>query len=167
MKLKIMLIGLALLLMLCISPVAAVSGTDFEEVISKVDGVNTYKYLNLNDPDEEYTAISYVGTACLISFVTFRAANIPDAPAMLARTNCRGIIYLPRSVDEWEIKYYSRFWHEPNICKEHLKNSGVVNLNKEFGKYIDNWLHLELSTGQCIYPRELMWPWPRWSIPSV
>jgi hypothetical protein len=148
-----MLIGIALLLALCISPVAAVSGSDFEEVISKVDGVDTYKYLNLNDPDEEYINVYTVGTRWLKSFVTFRPANISDAPAMLVDTNGEADIYLPKSVDEWEIKYYSRFWHEPNICKEHLKNSGVVNLKKEFRESLSHgaWLNLMLSNGQYIF----------------
>lgn len=166
MKLKFMLIGLALALMLCISPVAAVSGDDFKEVISKVDGVDTYKYLNLNDPDEKYTKIECTRTYILKSFVTFRPHNIPDAPKMLVHTNKGSrIIYLPKSVDEWEIEYYSRFWYEPNLAKEYLKCSGVVNLNSYFGKYIEKGLELILSSSQSIasVQRTTLY----WAIPSV
>ncbi|HJJ81203.1 MAG TPA: hypothetical protein O0X21_03785 [Methanocorpusculum sp.] len=111
MSFKIMLIGIALALILCISPVAAVSGTDFEDVFEVVDGVDTYTYLNLNDLDEKYIKIWCGGTSILKSIVTFRPANISDAPKMLVYTH-RGSrdIYLPKSVDEWEIKYYSRYF---------------------------------------------------------
>ena len=167
MKFKLLLIGLALALMLCISPVAAVSGTDFEDVFEVVDGVDTYKYLNKNNPDEKYTDIHYVGTFSLKSFVTLKPANIPDAPTMIVDTNGRGNIYLPQSVDEWEIKYYSRCFKKPSLTPKYLKNAGVVNLNEFFGEHILDGLHLELSWGQCIYPRELMWPSPKYTIPSV
>lgn len=50
MKIKFMLIMLALVL--CISPVAAVSGDDFEVVIDKSGDINTYTYFNKNNPDE-------------------------------------------------------------------------------------------------------------------
>jgi hypothetical protein len=153
MKFKFMLIGLALALVLCISPVAAVSGTDFEIVHDDSQYYDTYKYCNVNDPDEKYINVFTVGTHCLKSIVTFKPANIPDAPAMLVYTNGEVDIYLPKSVDEWEIKYYSRFRHEPNICKEHLKNSGVVNLNEEFRESLshETWLNLMLSNGQYIF----------------
>ena len=167
MNFKLLLIGTMLVSMLCIAPVCALTGDDFEVLVDENIISDSYTYFNLNDPGEKYTEIFTTGTYWLCSLVTFKPANIPDAPVMVVDTCGHRYIYLPRSVDEWEIKYYSRFWHEPNICKEHLKNAGVVNLNEYFGKYIENGLHLELSTGQCIYPRELMWPSPKYTIPSV
>lgn len=166
MKTVYMIIGTMLVLALYITPVVAVSGSDFEDVFEVVDGVDTYKYLNLNDPDEKYTKIECTRTYILKSFVTFRPHNIPDAPKMLVHTNKGSrIIYLPKSVDEWEIEYYSRFWYEPNLAKEYLKCSGVVNLNSYFGKYIEKGLELILSSSQSIasVQRTTLY----WAIPSV
>lgn len=166
MKPIILLIGIMLLLALCTGPVGALCGADFEDVFEVVDGVDTYTYLNLNDPDEKYTKIQCSRTYILNSFVTFRPHNIPDAPKMLVHTNKGSrYIYLPKSVDEWEIDYYSRFWHEPNICDEHLKCSGVVNLNEYFGKYIEKGLNLCFSTNQDI--SSVQRPLRYWSIPDV
>ena len=166
MKTVYMIIGTMLVLALCTGPVGALCGDDFKEVILKVDGVVTYKYLNLNDPDEEYIKIECGSTYILESFVTFRPHNIPDAPKMLVHTNKgSSIIYLPKSVDEWEIDYYSRFRHEPNICDEHLKCSGVVNLNTYFGKFIKKGLDLILSSSQSI--SSVQRPTLYWAIPAV
>ena len=166
MKIIRMIFGIMLALVLCISPVVAVTGDDFKDVFEVVDGVDTYKYLNLNDPDEKYTKILCSHTYILCSFVTFRPANIPDAPKMLVHTNKGSrIIYLPKSVDEWEIEYYSRFWHEPNICGEHLKCSGVVNLNEYFGKYIEKGLYLSVSHNQSF--SSVSRPLRYWAIPDV
>ena len=160
------LVALVLALALCTGPVVALCGGDFEDVFEKVDGVDTYKYLNLNNPDEKYFKIHCDGTIILHSMVTFKPANIPDAPKMLVYTykGSRNI-FLPQSVDEWEIEYYSRFLHEPNICVEHLKNSGVANIHKVFTKYTEKGLILELSAGQFIYSvqRTALY----WNMPSV
>lgn len=166
MKKIYLLIGTMLVLVLCITPVVAVSGDDFEDVFEVVDGVDTYTYLNLNDPDEKYTKIECTRTYILKSFVTFRPHNIPDAPKMLVHTNKGSrIIYLPKSVDEWEIEYYSQFWYEPNLAKEYLKCSGVINLNEYFGEYIEKGLYLYLSTNQEI--SSVMRPLRYWAIPAV
>jgi hypothetical protein len=155
MKIKL-LIGTMLVLALYITPVVAVSGSDFEDVVEVVDGVDTYKYLNRNNLSEEYTLIETSGTHWLQSFVTFKPANIPDAPTMEVDTfsDNHVYIYLPRSVDDWEIKYYS-CEEEFNLypCKAYLKNSGVVNLNEKFGGYISQGCELDLmlSWGQCIW----------------
>ena len=165
MKFKFMLIGLALALMLCISPVAAVSGDDFEIVIDTSDDIWSYKYRNVNDPDEKYINVFTVGTHWLVSLVTFKPANIPDAPDMVVNTFGQRDIYLPQSVDEWEIKYYSRFWYKPTLEGKYLKCSGVVNLNSYFGKYIEKGLELILSSSQSIasVQRTTLY----WAIPSV
>ena len=169
MKFKFMLIGIALALMLCISPVAAVSGNDFEIYISQTyptHGHGTYKYWNLNNKSEIYTFITTGYTIITDSLVTFKPANIPDAPVMEVDTYMNtGEIFLPRSVDEWEIEYYSRFWHEPNICGEHLKCSGVVNLNEYFGKYIEKGLYLSVSHNQSF--SSVSRPLRYWAIPDV
>ena len=153
MKFKFMLIGLALALMLCISPVAAVSGDDFEIVHDDSQYYDTYKYRNVNDPDEKYINVFTVGTHWLVSLVTFKPANIPDAPDMVVNTFGQRDIYLPQSVDEWEIKYYSRFWYKPTLEGKYLKREGVVNLNEEFRESLSHgeWLNLELSNGQYIF----------------
>ena len=167
MKFKIIIIGLALVLALCISPVAAVSGDDFEIVSGKEEGdlYYTYKYRNMNNPDEKYTKITTGGTSWLYSLVTFQPANIGGAPMMIVNTDGNKYIYLPRSVDEWEIKYYSRFGATPNLTYKYLKNAGVLNLNEFFGKYIEKGLELELSMGQYFSVR--VYKTPHYSIPDV
>ena len=167
MKLKFMLIGLALALMLCISPVAAVSGNDFDIDIDNFndDGHDTYKYYNKYTPGEKYIHIHTKGTSWLYSLVTFKPANIPDAPKMYVYTNSKCDIYLPKSVDEWEIKYYSRWRHEPNICIEDLKNAGNMNLKENFRHHVDEGLILELSKGQYIYPQGM--DYFSYDVPSV
>ena len=163
MKLKFMLIGLALALMLCISPVAAVSGNDFEIEIDESGIIYSYKYCNVNDPDEEYFEIFTQGTTVMHSFVTFKPANIPDAPKMVVSTY-GGIkekiplprqfslprkFYLPKSVDEWVIKYYSSLCYESKPKPRTLKNACVINLNEYFGENA-HYFYLELSAGQFI-----------------
>lgn len=176
MKLKIMLIGLALVLALCISPVAAVSGTDFKIVFDDSGDIPTYKYSNPNykvhpncpnSPGEKYYKIHTSGTYWLKSFVTFKPADIPDAPTMMVDTNDKADIYLPYySVDEWEIKYYS-ITHpiNPGEQVKYLKNKGVVNLYEKFGHLLSDGLILELSTGQYIHPSGF--DYPRYYIPEV
>lgn len=73
---------------------------------------------------------------------------------MLVDTSNPTYICLTQSVDDWEIKYYSRYLY---TCKPHtkyLKNAGVVNLNEYFGASISHDLKLELRTGQYIYPTD-------------
>ena len=158
MKLKIMLIGIMLVLALCISPVAAVSGTDFEVVAMEDSNYDVYAYRNVINPVEKYTSIYSSGTHWLNSYVTIKPANIPDAPVMVVHSvyvplfHHQKHILLPRSVDEWEIKYYSSCSHKTSIDDKYLKNAGVVNLNEFFGEHIKDGLNLELSTGQYIYP---------------
>ena len=153
MKFKLLLIGTMLVSMLCIAPVCALTGDDFEVLVDENIISDSYTYFNLNDPGEKYTEIFTTGTYWLCSIVTFKPANIPDAPVMVVDTCGHRYIYLPRSVDEWEIKYYSRFYNNAHPTPEYLKNAGVVNLNKFFGKYVSKGLHLELGWGQYICPQ--------------
>lgn len=156
MKFKFMLIGIALALMLCISPVAAVSGNDFEVEIDKSGWVYTYTYHNVNDPSEEYIKISAGDTQFMNSLVTFKPAYIPDAPTMVINASFSirpKTIYLSQSVDSWDIKYYSVFKSEVSPDPKFLKNYGIVNLKELFGEYIKDGLRLELSMCQCIVPR--------------
>jgi hypothetical protein len=154
-----------LILALCITPVAAVSADDFEIVFDRSIYSDKYTYCNVNNPDEQYTEIFTLGTFCLYSLVTFKPANIPDAPTMVVDTCCISKIKLPRSVDEWEIKYYSKYGDIPPLNDEYLKNAGVVNLNEEFKEFTEWRLYLELSWGQYIISEIL--PLIRWSIPSA
>lgn len=156
MKLSYLLIGLVLGLMLCISPVAAVSADDFIIKIDESDRVDfpAYTYLNVNDPNEKYIEIYTGGTWILDSFVTFKPRNIPDAITMVVDTCDDRWIHLPLSVDDWEIKYYSA--SDPEFVgpdPKYLKNAGVVNLISFFGKEISrgHWLELEISAGQYIW----------------
>ena len=161
MKQITLLIGIMLALVVCITPVAAVTGDDFEvviwedfEVVTWEEGtwkVDSYIYLNTNDPDEQYIGIYTPGTQYLHSLVTFTPANIPDAPVMVVDTYYMAIICLPQSVDEWEIKFYSSF--EPLLYPDpdYLKKGGVVNLKKFFGKQIEDGLFLELDWWQHIH----------------
>ena len=152
MKFKFLLIGIMMALMLCITPVAAVSGDDFEIVTGKDGRLNMYKYCNMNNPDEEYIDIyTIAGTRWLNSLVTFKPANISDAPVMVVDTsNKNAFINLSRSVDDWEIKFYSSPDSFSQPDPKYLKNAGVVNLNKFFEKCISKRLLLELSWGQTI-----------------
>ena len=179
MKKITLLIGIMMALMLCITPVAAVSDDDFEvdidesgdpdvptseaevtgddfEIVTWQAGtwrVNSYKYLNTNDPDEQYIAIGALGTRWH-SQLTVQAVGIPNAPVMVVDTYYMASIYLPRSVDEWEIKFYSagepRFY--PDLDDKYLKNAGVVNLNEKFGEYIENGICLDLINHHCMWP---------------
>lgn len=140
----------------------------FSFVINKSDNINTYKYIYVNDPYVSYTKIHTPGTLHLHSLVTFKPADIPDAPVMVVNTyvnvrNPKSDIYLPRNVDAWEIKYYSKCGGMPDLDSKYLKNAGVVNLNEFFGKYIWNELFLELGWGQFILGDN----GKRWSIPDV
>jgi hypothetical protein len=170
-----MLIGLAL--MLCISPVAAVSADDFEVVITKSDEKNiftgssklsTYTYSNVNNQSEEYFWVNTTGTKNMFSYVTFKPANIPDAPEMVVETkNGSKDIYLPQSVDVWDIKYYSHSSPMSSPSHKYLKNAGVVNLNEYFKGEFRNYLYLELSLGQFIQGDFSTIFDKRWSIPEV
>ena len=167
-----------LVLMLCISPVVAVSGTDFDiDVEMNKDGMSgTYTYFNVNNQSEEYIMITTDGTEVLNSIVTFKPANIEGAPVMVVKTTRALIflhpytyIYLPMSVDEWEIKYYSRKYDYSNPYlqpdDEYLKNAGTVNLNEYFKNCIRNGLWLEISWDQYIHAP--CCPLHIWSIPEV
>ena len=155
MKFKFIIIGIVLALVLCIAPVAAVSGTDFNIVIDEdEDGFPlTYTYRNMNNLDEEYIRIFTHGTVWLYSVVTFKPANIPDAPVMVVDTsNHKRSIHLTTTVDDWEIKYYSTAKSSVSLPDpDYLKNAGVVNLYKVFGEYIYvNNLILNLKWEQVI-----------------
>ena len=165
MKFKFMLIGIALALVLCISPVAAVSGNDFGIENDESGDYESYTYHNVNDPNEKYTKIYTGGTRWLNSIVTFKPANIPDAPRIGVDTNKRACIYLPQSVDEWEIKYYSRFFFTPRLDDKYLKNAGIVNLNEFLEGCTSSELILELSWGQFISQK--FDPQHRYNIPDV
>ncbi len=154
MNFKYFLIGLMLVLALCISPVAAVSADDFEILVSvsdKNNGYDTYAYLNVNDPYEKYIHIHTPGTIWMLSAVTFKPHNIPDAPVMVVDTHGSRDIYLPYSVDEWEIKYYSSDWSLVRIDDECLKNEGVLNFKQIFHKYLSYVLKMELRIDTWIY----------------
>ena len=159
MKIIRMIIGIILVLALCITPVVAVSADDFAIYINKTDPHHeTYKYYNLNNQSEIYTYIATGYTIFTDSLVTFKPANIPDAPTMEVDTYMNvGYIYLPRCVDEWEIKYYS--------CIDHLKNAGVVNLKETFEEHIDKQLYLARSPVPHI--ASTTWPYPTWYISEV
>ena len=187
MKIIRMIISIMLALVLCITPVTAVSADDFEVVIESVEDntgcrYNTYTYCNMNNLTEQYVYIRTHGTAVLFSLVTFKPANIPDAPTMVVNTGSNNIfhyeherIYLPRSVDEWEIKYYSN--SEPLLKpdRDYLKNAGVINMKEFiegyfmkgvwFDAFIEKGFYLELSKGQYLY--SCKHPSYGWSIPEV
>jgi hypothetical protein len=115
-----------------------------------------YKYCDINNPGVGYTTI-YVHCS-RYSLVTFTPANIPDSPLMIVQRDGGGVhVSLPRSVDEWEIKYYS--------CIDHLKNAGVVNLKETFEEHIDKQLYLARSPVPHI--ASTTWPYPTWYIPGV
>ena len=148
-------IGIMLALVLCITPVAAVSGSDFDiDIENDEDGFPlTYIYHNVNNPNDEYIHIDVRGTLWLYSVVTFKPANVPDAPVMVVTTpNHKRSIHLSSSVDEWEIKYYSTAKQSVSLPDDkYLKNAGVVNLYKVFGEYIYvNNLILNLKWEQAI-----------------
>ena len=121
-----------------------------------VSRLHTYTYFNQKNLYDEYTVIYAYGTVWKHSLVTFKAANIEGAPVMVVDTYRKNVkIKLPRSVDEWVIKfygcYYTYFESLPQL-HDYLRNAGVVNLNEYFGASISHDLKLELRTGQYIYP---------------
>ena len=149
-----------------LTPEAKVTGDGIKIIYSVEDGWHQHKYCNLNNQNEKYIEIGTTGTKNMHSYVTFKPANIPDAPTMVVDTTYRNAcFYLPYRVDEWEIKYYSKFGDIPPLTDEYLKNAGVVNLNEYFGEYIRYGLHLELSQGQYIRPGNRCKP--KYHIPDV
>ena len=132
------------------------------EVDKKDNDICKYTYCHMNHPNEEYIwVLVREGTFWLNSLVTFKPAGIPDAPVMVVDTTRnlskinredRILIYLPRSVGKWEIKYYSNLIGPPSLTHKYLKCAGVVNLKQFFGKYISDGLDLELTLGQRIVP---------------
>ena len=125
-----------------------------------------HKYKNVSKKDVLYDSIYTKGTRWLNSIVTFKPANIPKAPMMVVRTSKESsLIYLPRSVSEWEIKYYSRWLNPCRLDDKYLKNAGVVNLKQFFGKSIAKGLVLELSTDYGIHPEGAEGPF--WVFPDV
>lgn len=76
MKTVYMIIGTMLVLALCITPVAAVSGDDFDIIVSYGDSPWCYYYRLISG--DKYTKIFTNGTFWLNSVVTFKPANIPD-----------------------------------------------------------------------------------------
>ena len=60
----------------------------FNVVTEKLAGMPwTYEYCNMNGLNEKYIDIYTKGTFWKYSFVTFKPANIPDAPTMVVDTN--------------------------------------------------------------------------------
>ena len=66
-----------LALVVCITPVAAVSADDFEIVFDNKSYFEKYTYSNMNNPGETYISIITYGTHWYDSYVTFKPANIP------------------------------------------------------------------------------------------
>ena len=156
MKIKFMLFGIMMALALCITPVAAVSADDFEVDVEEGYYYKTYTYTYVDKPKEKYIEIITDGTYGMYSYVTFKPINIKNASVMVVDTGNTDkliTIYLPRSVDEWEIKYYSNSKPLLKPDRDYLKNAGTVNLNKFFKNQIQNGdgLYLELSWNQHIH----------------
>jgi hypothetical protein len=128
--------------------VTALSGDDINITTEIFERRDYYIYNNTANPDEHYITIYTTGTKWLKSVVTFRPANIPDAPTMVVDTSDPAVILLPRSVDEWEIKYYRRFWPLDAPNEKYLKNACVVNIRMIAESYITGRVILELSDGQ-------------------
>ena len=137
---------------------------DIERMKDSID--YSYKYYDIDNPDEECIEIFASGTHWLSSQVTIKPVGILDAPLMVVDTTRRSsYINLSKSVDEWEIKYYSKFDGYPSLTNTYLKNAGVVNLKEFFGVDISKGLELELSTDQKIHPMDASEP--SWDIPDV
>ena len=178
MKTVYMIIGIMLVLALCISPVAAYSTTTGAGFVAPWDEYGfyeKYKYRHLYNQSETYTVLWTKGTRYFDSITTFKPVNIPDAPTMVVRTHNNAhmnkydkiYFYLPQSVDEWIIKYYSSMGRLECNYSKYLKNAGVVNLNEYFKNCISMELELHLSVGQTIVgkgPRNSAYSW---DIPDV
>ena len=172
MKIIHVIISIMMALVLCITPVAAVSADDFEVDIYKTEpshGHATYKYWNLNNKSEVYTYIATDHTIFLDSQITFKPANIPDAPEMVVNTWCKDAqIYLPRSVDEWEIKCYichcaltyddspsSRVHHYHLICADVIDINEFIEYYRKTGGRFDIFmakgLGFQVGLWPCLY----------------
>ena len=170
MKKITLLIGIMLALVVCITPVAAVSADDFEVDVEEGYYYKTYTYTYVDKPKEKYIEIITDGTYGMYSYVTFKPINIKNASVMVVDTGNTDkliTIYLPRSVDEWEIKYYSCFDSFSQPDDKYLKNAGTVNLKKFFEKCISEGLWLELSLGQYIASSHKVITGIRYSLPDV
>lgn len=140
----------------------------YDIIEEKYNRYTSLKYCNVSNPNEEYINIFTDGTLILYSLVTFKPANIPNALTMVVDTNGARYIHLPKSVDEWEIKYYSSFRSISYPYDKYLKNAGVVNLKEYFGDSIPGKeLRLELTGGQYIRLGGIFPLVRRWSIPDV
>lgn len=71
---------------------------------------------------------------------------------MVVNTRGKRNIYLPSSVDDWEIEYYSKAGFSISPNPKYLKNVGYINLNEYFKPEISmGWmLNLVLSTDQYL-----------------
>ena len=184
MKNVYMIIAFMLLVsVLCATPATAFTGEEYIVVIDDSGDIKTYKYLNPNykvhpdcpnTPGEKYFKIQIYGTNWLKSFVTFKPADIPDAPTMMVDTNSKVNIYLPYySVDKWEIKYYSNFRKMSPPYDQYLKNAGTVNVKLVFGHYLPRGLELWLGPDQLLCSKNSFYNEdgyvvkPVWSIPEV
>jgi hypothetical protein len=131
-----LLIGIALALVLCISPVGAVYGNDFDIYIDNFndDGHDTYKYYNKYTPSEKYICLHAQHSKIYTSLVTFKPANLKGAPVMVVDTSFYDKdIYLTNTVDKWEIKVYYSFSKrltEPD--DKYLYNAGVLSMYDTF-----------------------------------
>lgn len=170
MKTVYMIIGTMLVLALCITPVAAFTGEEYIVVIDDSGDIPTYTYKNWAYLNEEYIRLHTDGTRWLTSLVTFKPADIPDAPMMMVDTSYYDKdIYLTNTVDKWEIKVYTSF--SKRLKKpddKYLDNAGVVSMKDTFNAYYCNGgdLWFELSRGVFIASMTSS-PYPRWNIPEV
>lgn len=178
MKTVYMILGTILILALCITPVAAYStttGAGYEAPWDEYGFYEKYRYRALYNQSEQYTVLWTKGTRYCDSITTFKPVNIPDAPTMVVRTHNNAhmnkydkiYLYLPKSVDEWEIKYYSSLGRLDCDFYPNLKNAGIINLNEYFRKCITMELELELSIGQSIIGKCPYNTARSWDIPDV
>jgi hypothetical protein len=135
------------------------------KVLTCYPEMDTYFYFNVKNQNEKYIDIFTKGTAWQYSLFTFKPANDPLAPEMVINPRYVRYIYLPQSVDEWEIKYYNKYGDLSYPDPKYLRRSGIINLNEFFEGYIPNGLYLDASMRCYISARRNHRV--IWSIPGV
>ena len=106
-----MIIGIAMVLMLCITPVAA-SYDDWEIVVDHISIIDMYTYRNIVNPVDEYGVFleplsPYISLNPNLSLaVTIISPVMGTGPSIYLPPDIHAVIYLPCCIKEWQIKYY-------------------------------------------------------------
>jgi hypothetical protein len=134
------------------SIVSSSNGFEINHYSNDGNDYSWYVYTDTKNPNDQCYDLFTRGTKWLNSIVTFRPANIPGALTMNVDTHRPRHISLPRSIDVWEVKYYSSFWYFDYPEPKKLKNSGIFNLREITNQTTLKHIYMELSLDQYLSP---------------